>query len=90
MKKKRYNYDPLSSAIPAHDIKRKFHRMSSYFTNFSNIISKCPRYTLREGLAEMFLDENNADSSSNSSEQVCGTGQQDSMEITDSFQTLPC
>ena len=70
--------------------------MSSYFTNFSNIISKCPRYILREGLAEMFLDENNdlheedADSSPNSSEQVCGTGQQDSMEITDSFQTLPC
>ena len=44
----------------------------------------------------MFLDENcdfhedAADFSSNSSEQVCGTGWQDSVEMTDSFQTLPC
>ena len=42
----------------------------------------------------MFLDENcdfhedAADFSSNSSEQVCGTGWQDRVEMTDSFQTL--
>ena len=54
-------------------------------------MSKHRCYTLREVLAEVFVDEKSdfdpdiADSLSYSSEQVCETGQQDSLEITESF-----
>ena len=51
-------------------------------------MSKRRRYTLREVLAEVFVDENSdfdpdvAASLSYSSEQVCKTGRQNSVEIT--------
>ena len=57
-------------------------------------MSKRRRYTLREVLAEVFVDENSdfdpdvAASLSYSSEQVCEASRQDSMDITDSFHTL--
>ena len=51
-------------------------------------MNKHQRYTHSEVLAQVFVDENNdfdtdvADSLSYSSEQVCKTGRQDSVEIT--------
>ena len=57
-------------------------------------MSKRLHYTLREVLAAVFVDEHSdcnldvVDSLSNSSRQVCKTGWQDSVEMTDSFQTL--
>ena len=57
-------------------------------------MSKRQCYTLREILAEVFVDEDSdfdldvADSLSYSSEQVCEASRQDSMDITDSFHTL--
>ena len=53
-------------------------------------MSKYRHYTLREVLAEVFVDEDNdfnpnaGDSLSNSREQVRKTGLQDSFEMTDS------
>ena len=52
-------------------------------------MSKCQCYTLREILAEVFVNEDNDfDPNLHSSEQVCETGQQDSVEMRDIFQTL--
>ena len=53
-------------------------------------MSKRLCYTFREVLAEVFVDcdLDVADSLSDSSRQVCKTGWQDSVEMTDSFQTL--
>ena len=63
-------------------------------SNFHNIMSKRQCYTLREVLAEVFVDEDNdfdpdiADSLSYSSKQVCKTSQQDNVEMRNIFQTL--
>ena len=53
-----YKYNQLLSAISMCHNQSKFHWIYVYFTNFCNIMSKYHCYTLRDILAEMFVDKN--------------------------------
>ena len=80
------NYNPLLSAIHTCHNQSKFGWISLYFSLHISATSWVS--TIREVLAELFVDKNSdfdldvADSLLYSSKQVCETGQQDGVEIT--------
>ena len=83
------NCNPLPSAIPMCHNQSKFHWISSYFT--ISWASTDVTHSGRWGVCwqNSDFDPAVADSlSSYSSKQVCKTSLQDSLQITDSFQTL--